>query len=688
MSLFSAEKVTEVTRFWREMAPVPGRMEGALRFALTSALATLLLLIEQPAVGFIAPSLFMLFLISRDTPFHSFKDLFTLVSFAALGTGTALLMIMVTGNNPVARVLGVAIFTFLATFFFRASTIPLGALAYGCLTFMTISLWDYQIRPEKILHLSLWPIGTLATVAGSGIAVEYLLNRSDPLFALRREIKARCTVLEQLFRLCAAHADTKQLEKQSAIVRRYAVTGEGQLQVLLERVSKRNSCSNTEFRNLRIITLMLDRLLMLGVGFAIHNDLGTIDPAQLERVSSAIAEVGEGRLEEVNQILADCHTPLPRGLDQIAQTLRHGWESRESTATERPRALPPGRSRKNPFRSLFLPDAFTNHDYFMYAFKLSVCATICYVFYNAVKWPQISSAIFFTVYFTGLSTTGASNRKILFRMIGSALGGLILGIGCLVFVFPNIEGVTGFLVIIAVLAFIGAWIGASPYFGYIGLQTTYAFNLLAFERLSTPDQMQPARDRLLAIAIAFVVMFFIFHKVRPERTVDTMRHLLARMLRAEAELVRLFDTEPNADRDDRVTEVRKQIAAVVVNLQSFSDVVKFEFPPDRAADMRISNEILNAVSNATNLLLDVSSWPHEFDQDEQQTRLKEIRNELQVGLRNMAGWLEQLSDAEQPTLQETVLGKLRGMDPEPVAKTLDRYRELKMICDGIVRAAA
>ena len=58
MSLFNAEKVSELDRFWREMAPVPGRMAASLRFALTSALATLLLLILQPPVGFIAPALF------------------------------------------------------------------------------------------------------------------------------------------------------------------------------------------------------------------------------------------------------------------------------------------------------------------------------------------------------------------------------------------------------------------------------------------------------------------------------------------------------------------------------------------------------------------------------------------------------------------------------------------------------
>src|SRR5271165_6594516 len=181
------------------MAPVPGRMAGTLRFALTSALATLLLLILQPPVGFIAPSMFMLFLISHDWPYQCFRDLLTLLSGAALGTIVALLLVNATGDHPVARVVGLAVCTFIAAFFFRTSVVPAFPMAFGCLTYMVISLWEYRIRPERILHLSLWPMGTLLTVAGSAVVVEYLFNRGDPLVALRRELRARRAALEQLF---------------------------------------------------------------------------------------------------------------------------------------------------------------------------------------------------------------------------------------------------------------------------------------------------------------------------------------------------------------------------------------------------------------------------------------------------------------------------------------------------------
>ncbi len=676
------------------MAPVPGRMAGSLRFALTSALATLLLLILQPPVGFIAPSMFMLFLISHDSPYQSFRDLLILLSGAALGIIAALLLIGATGDHPVARVMGLAVFTLMAAFFFRTSAIPGFPMAFGCLTYMVISLWEYQIRAERILHLSLWPMGTLLTVAGSAVVVEYLFNRSDPLVALRREIRARRAALERLFQLYATHAEAERIEKQSAIVRRYAVTGVGQLQLLLERVSKDKVCEAAESRRLRAITAALDRLLILGAAFAVHNDSETVDLARFERIGRAIVAAEAGRLAEVENILGDSQVAGHSELDRIEQTLHHLGDSAEASAadatTEAPKTVPSGGSWRDSLKRLLLPDAFTNGDYFLYALKLSLCATICYVIYNALGWPGISTA-FFTVYFTGLSTTGTSNRKLIIRVVGSTIGGMILGIGCLVFVYPNLEGVQGFLLIIAAVSFLGAWCAASPYYGYIGLQIAFSFNLLAFERLRAPDQMTPARDRLLGIALGFLVMFWIFHQVRPERTVDTMRRLLARLLRAQAELVRLFGLEPDVAAGARIAEIRKQIAAMVVNLPNFAHAVKFEFPPDRAAGMRLSNEILTAATTTGDLLFCMRTWPQQVEGVQDTGRLREARDSIEDGLHGLARLLEEGPEArEKPprTIDAATGEQLRSETPICVAKAIDHFRELQMACDGIVRSAA
>jgi len=617
-----------------------------------------------------------------------------MLSGAALGTTAALLLMVASGNHPVTRVVGLAVFTFLAAYFFRTSVIPAFPMSFGCLTYMVISLWENRIRAERILHLSLWPMGVLATVAGSAVVVEYLFNRSDPLVALRREIKSRCVALGRLFQLYATHGEAERIEEQSAIVRHSMVTGEGRLHVLLERVSKDKACHEAEFRQLRGITLVLDRLLVLGTGFPIQNDYENVDPARFERIRGAIVTAGEGRLTEAQIVLGDSQITGYSELDRIEQTLYHLGDSTEANAVEpameAPQTAPSGGSWRDSLKRLLLPDAFTNDDYLLYALKLSLCATICYVIYNALGWPGISTA-FFTVYFTGLSTTGTSNRKLLFRVIGSTIGGLILGIGCLVFVFPNLEGVQGFLLVIAAVSFLGAWVAASPYFAYIGLQITFSFNLLAFERLGAPTQMTPARDRLLGITLGFLVMFFVFHQVRPERTVDTMRRLLARLLGASAELIRLFGVEPDMTAGVGIAEIRKQIAGMVVNLPNFAHAVEFEFPPDRAAGMRLSNEILNAATTADDLLLCVGTWPQIAEGDQEAERLREIRKSIEDGLRGLARLLEEGPVPQgkgQRTIEAASVEPLRSETPISVAKAIDNFRELQMACDGIARSTA
>ena len=688
MSLFSSENVSELDRFWREMMPVPGRMAASLRFALSTTLATLGMLVLQARPAYISSGLYFLFLISYDTPFDSFKDLLMGIFSAALATTSATLLIIATGNHPMARVVGLAVFTFLATFLFRTSRIPVAGLMIGVFAFNTIALWEKHARAETILHTSMWAVATLVVAALCALAVEYLFNRSDPLVAWRRQIQTRCTALERLLQLCETHARTERIGEQSAIVRRYVVTGEGQMNVLLERISKRGRCSRVELRTLTTVTLVLDRLMVLGAGFAAHRDPRDVEPARLVRINRAIAAIGEGRPENVKNILTDVTTELVNELDYIEQTLHHHAAHPVGPDAEAEQAPASRHGWEAPFQKLSVPDARTNQDYLIYAFKVSLCATICYVIYNALGWPGISTC-YYTVLFTGLSTTGASNRKLLFRVIGSAIGGLILGIGCMTWVFPNIE-VTGFLLVIAGVAFLSSWIAASSYFGYIGLQIAFSFYLIAFERLRAPDQMTPARDRLLGIALGFIVMFFIFHQVRPERTVDTMRRLLARLLRAEAKLVRLLDMAPSAERDAQIDGIRGQIATMVVNLRSFADVVKFEYDPDRAVDVRLSDEILSAATSAADLLIYLRMWPPDLDEDQQKDRAKGIRNTLENGLQDLACSLEQFPETPQEASHDrmTELEKLRSVVPIRIEKAIDSYMELQMACDDIGRSTA
>lgn len=670
------------------MAYSPARVAGTLRFVLTTVASTLLLLILQPPLYTIAPSLFMLFLISHDTPFNCFKDLLYCVGMGGVGVATALGLIVATGNHPMARVVGLAVCTFVATFFFRASTIPLASLPFACLTFMVISLWENQLPAEQVLHLSLWPMGTLSAVAGCAIAADYMFNRSDPAPILQREMQARFEALERLFLLSAAKADGASLKNQSAKVRRYAIAGQGRMHVLFEQIIKHQAPGTSIPGNLPTTILLLARLLDLGAALAIDDSFKQSDPARLGRIGKALTAARERRPDQIQAILGDSPTCITGELDRFEQTLHGMGEKADPVPAQSTPAARRGQSLGIP-KPWVVPDAFTNQTYYLYALKMSLCATICHVIYNGLKWPGISTA-YFTVLFNGLSTTGATNRKLLFRIIGSTIGGLILGIGCMAFVFPNVESVTPFLLVTAAVSFIGAWVAGSSYYGYVGLQIVFSFNLIAFEGYSAATQMTPARDRLLGILLGLIVMLIIFHQVNPERTVDTMRQSLARLLGMEAEIVRQMNLEaPAAVLSPHIIQLRTQVERLVAAIHGFADVVKYEFEPDRTADMTTSQEILNAVSTSANLLLSLQAVPGPTDTDGEREALRAFHRSLENGLEDLARSLRQIPGyrgPEQPSEGPLDVGWTTA--PKFTEKTVDSFRELQMLCESIVATRA
>src|SRR6202041_693600 len=104
------------------------------------------------------------------------------------------------------------------------------------------------------------------------------------------------------------------------------------------------------------------------------------------------------------------------------------------------------------------------------------------------------------------------------------------------------------------VAFIAAWWAAGRQFGYAGLQLVFAFYLVAFEGFSAPTELAPARDRFVGILFAIVVMWFVFDRLWPVRTVTAMRRSLANVLRSGASLLLLINNAKERDQVRRETE--------------------------------------------------------------------------------------------------------------------------------------
>jgi hypothetical protein len=227
-----------LNKIYQELAPAHGRYEGALRTAFAATLATYVLLVLQTPM--IAPGVYLIYLVSYDVPYLTFKTSVLELFYQCVGVASSLLLIAVTGNDPMARVLGVAAFTFLSAFLLRASTVRVAAMNLGIFPILTLSLWELHLPPEQLVHLSMWPIATGAVAVAIKVAIEYTFVRRDPSRALQEEMKARLEALQRLFQGFATGEPAREMKRSVAKVSRYAFAGQGKMLSLLEEMRLRS----------------------------------------------------------------------------------------------------------------------------------------------------------------------------------------------------------------------------------------------------------------------------------------------------------------------------------------------------------------------------------------------------------------------------------------------------------------
>lgn len=663
----------------QELAPTHGRMAGALRTALAATIATIVLLaLRAPAM---AVGVYLIFIVSYDAPYLTFRNSVVQLSFQCLGVATALVLVEATGNDPMARVLGIALFTFISAFFLRASIRPTAAITFGVYSIITLSLWESHLPAELLLHRSMWPIATGALAVGCKVAIEYAFTRRDPQHALWREMDVRLEALEELFRGYADNAEEEEIQQRTLRVRRYAFAGQSKMRALLEEVLMHPAKDLAAIAVSPGLIPTIARLLDLGAAYGEHHARSSDDheQARLQRLAMAIDALRTGRVDEVESLLSAEPEVADNVVGQIEQALYStGAMSHADNALSQEQFLKDLPARKS---SPWLHnDAWSNPAYVVYAVKLSLCATLCYVIYNALAWPGISTATL-TVLIAGLSTTGATYQRMLFRILGSVVGAVILGIGCIIFVFPYADTAIPFLVAVAGVSFIGAWIARSPHFGYVGLQIVFSFYLIAFEGFSAPTLMTPARDRLIGIFLALIVMWAIFHQLHPEKTVDNMRHGLARLLTIEADVMSLLRTA----RFDSVPALRQEADEIVATIRAFAEVIPYELDRHIAKDQAISEQIQNAISTTGSLFLIASTWPRTSESSGRDKITSYPHAVLEQGLRDLSRLLEGATIYAESEEFKTELpdAKSYGPWPEPIQKTLNVYAKLKNQCREI-----
>ncbi|MCX4145979.1 MULTISPECIES: FUSC family protein [Paraburkholderia] len=184
------------------------------------------------------------------------------------------------------------------------------------------------------------------------------------------------------------------------------------------------------------------------------------------------------------------------------------------------------------------PDIFANPRYARFALRTLFSVLICYVFYNAVNWPGIHT-IMLTCLVVALPSLGASSRQGVLRLTGALIGSA-LALFMVAFVIPQLESVTGLLLMSLPVIALGAWVAAgSERISYAGIQIMFTFALALLESFSPPSDLTEIRDRIVGIVLGVGVATFIQMSMWPEREADGLRTQLTSILRKIAALARI-----------------------------------------------------------------------------------------------------------------------------------------------------
>jgi multidrug resistance protein MdtO len=583
-----------VERLTQDLRPTPGRWKSALRIVLASVITLLLLMtLRMPFAGL---GMYYVFLVGRDSPAVSLRSSILIVLTLAICIGTVLGVVVLTDNDPMARVLGVAIATFLAGILMLATSLPGLASTFGFIFCTLIALWETSAAARFLVEQMLYLLGTISIAVGSVVAVEYVFGLRNPAEELQQERLMRYQALESMFSLYADGADATQIAPAVIRVSRLAAAGQTGMQRLYNTIVERNLDIGALPVGARVRVTMLAQLMDVSAafGFQFPSISDPVLRARCAHVAELCRYLAAGYVSAEQQSeLKDKHpvSSDPSLLDRVDNILHSILAMPAKSGTSADKELVALPSNKVPF---LVPEALQQPQTIAFALKLSLCATLCYIIYQALAWPGISTSVT-TVLITGLSTSGATKQRLIFRLAGSFVGGLILGLGATVFLFPHMDSITSLVILTAGAAMLSAWVAGGRYFGYVGLQIAFSYYLVVFLDFSAPTELAPARDRFLGILLALVIMAFVFDRIWPVRTVTAMRGSLATILRAGARFLRLPQTARNRTELLRQADsLRDQIGKTMAGVRSLNETIEYEFGVDRREHAHAGDIIIRA----------------------------------------------------------------------------------------------
>ena len=518
----------------RELAMFPGRGNVTLRCVLGSAIVIVASMTLQ--VPELALSLMVVFYVTQANVVLTRVIALNLVLGSTCAVAAAIGLYVLTFDYPLLRIAVASAIFFCSVYLMRAVTkFGLVFFIVAIIVIYAQSFVDLTDNAEQLVRSCLWVWSAVNYPVVVALIINTVLLPAEPERQLRAAMHRQLAAVQA--RLTALlEPSAEPVATPAALDASDLQQGALSLQKLLRFSTMRTRYSEHAAAAMLASVTAVSRLYEAAAGLPATAQpsgdagLAAIRSVRGEVVALDAAITHDAPLPRVSAAQRDAEAPTIPAVASMRRAIEALADATRSKAAQA--ATPPP-----PPAPLLSPDAFSNPRYARFALRTLMSVLICYVFYNAVNWPGIHT-IMLTCLVVALPSLGASSRHGLLRVSG-ALVASALALFMVAFVIPQLESVTGLLLMSLPVIALGAWVSAgSERISYAGLQLMFTFSLALLEQFAPPSDLTEIRDRLVGILLGVGVATFIQMSVWPEGEADALRTQLAKVLRTIAAVAR------------------------------------------------------------------------------------------------------------------------------------------------------
>ena len=563
-----------------ELSPYRGRTALVARMIIAATLVMGIGMVFRVPYGF-QGAIYAL-TVSRESSQATFKSAATILSLTGIGGAYLLASASIVISIPTLHLLWVLASFFLG--FYAISTIRnFGASStFAIMICVGVPLWDRHVSAETNVEDTLWlclasAIGVVVTVG-----VEILFSRIKPGEDIVAGVADRLAAVENLL-MC--FANNRSVDRAQANVVRLAMVGTS----MLRRILQRSAYAPNYAEQMGAVIALTGRIVDLAANLRSPTHLSRDDREQIRLLVDGVGSVRSALLAEGAPHLNGVHVAqgnVPRAIPLVAEmekTVRLMMEA--LTGAQPLRVFAPQPSSGDPPPTFFVRDALTSVAHIQFALKGCLTAGLCYIIYNGMDWPGISTAVT-TCFLTALSNAGSSRQKQVLRISGALVGGFLIGMGTQIFILPYLDSIAGFTILFVVVTAFASWfMTSSPRLSYFGVQIAVAFYLIHLNSFAIVPSLSIARDRVVGILLGLVMMWLVFDQLWGASAVLDMKRAFLSAVRLLAQLAREPISMDYNVAAERSYSLREAINNNFDTMRASADGVLFEFGPSRQQDL-------------------------------------------------------------------------------------------------------